>query len=606
DRHLEFFVESWNALTEPHTNTATDVSWDKGQATVRWDFARRAIPPRKGRTYHWRNIWGWCLRRFPEQRRRAPLRIFHYLDNFKRYPDEKVIRQVAEQGADTFILHENWRLDMANDESPYDARRLRRTIQACHRHGLRAGLYVRGNEDGIRRSFAQYMRPYLQRNWDGIYMDYGTPVCYMGVEENAPGGRIGFREYHAMTRRIREFVGPDGFHISHSGSFFSAIGHTHVDAYLGGEQEKGALLKNPTVHAYFSGLAVAPSTLWTAAFPTYRTAKILPFLASTLQAPFLHLGTQVPYSSLSHPEVPSQITFARPLWRLWELFDGLKDIRVLSSAAGGHALRTDGRFTGASVLVSRGGDALVVVANFAAGTRKVGVAVDWRAIGLEPGRHGFALNSTYEGNQFSPCSPASRLRTTLEGHGIGGWLIVRDPQVWQRKLAFFARPYADPAEDREQHARELAEIQGRRFMPSSWKNCFLRLSIPNWPNNYEDSIFFDMWDNQIELQDRTDRKNPVVLGYVSKAGLTATIPRKRDTINAGEASPWIPLDSLKRIEGRRRLGLATRRGAAEFYSLVKAEISPCPAVCADTRELKYNNDIDLDWSLLTFDILVQK
>ena len=175
DRHLEeFFVESWNALAGEHTNTSTEVAWDAGTARVSWNFAKE---PRDvtGRTYHWRNIWGWCLKRFPA--RAAPSAVPHLPlpDNFERYPEEKVIRQAAEQGGNVFILHENWRLDMANGEMPYDPRRLRQTIELCHQHGFRVGLYVRGNEDAIRKSFAEPLRPYLQRDWDGIYMDYGSP-----------------------------------------------------------------------------------------------------------------------------------------------------------------------------------------------------------------------------------------------------------------------------------------------------------------------------------------------------------------------------------------------------------------------------------------------
>ena len=602
DRHLEFFVESWNSLTQDPANTSTDIQWEGSKATIQWDFEKTAHAL-NGRPYQWRNIWGWCLRQFPVERHHPPFRIFHYLDNFDRYPKQEVIRQVAEQGANILILHENWRLDLKNGEMPHDLALLKQTSDCCHKHGLRLGLYVRGNEDCIRKSFAEHLRPYLKPNWDGIYMDYGSPMCYTSMEENAPGGRIGFREYHRMSRKIREFVGPDGFHISHSGSFFSAIGYTYVDAYLGGEQEKGALLKDTTVHAYFSGLSIAPSSLWTAAFPTYRTSKVLPFLASTLQAPFLHLGTQFPYSSLSHPRIPSLITFARPLWKLWELFDEIKDIRAYSTQNTQGLFVTDGAETGASMMIAPNGDALVVAANFSDSTRDIHVRLDTQKIPWKPGQFVFALTSNHKQSVFQPVGSIDQLQTQLEGCGVGGWLIVHNPEAWQQKLARFARPYALPTEEEQQtYRQQLAKIKADRFDPPKWEQCYLQVSIPNWPNNYEDSVWFDLFESTVELLDLTNPEKPERIGYISRHGLVPTLPEKQDYIWPGVETPWIPLHSIPCVKAGSpiQLGLATRRGEFEFYTFVKAVISPQPKVCEETRELVYNNDIDLDWSLLTF------
>ena len=40
----------------------------------------------------------------------------------------------------------------------------------------------------------------------------------------------------------------------------------------------------------------------------------------------------------------------------------------------------------------------------------------------------------------------------------------------------------------------------------------------------------------------------------------------------------------------------------EFYNFLKAELSPIPGFAQRTYEITYNNEIDLDWSLLTFNI----
>ena len=132
-------------------------------------------------------------------------------------------------------------------------------------------------------------KPFLKKDYDGIYMDYGSPITYMQLEENAPAGRIPFHEYYNMTKKLREFVGDDGVLISHSGACFSAIGHTTVDSALTGEQEHGLIFKDRKNHAYLCGISVCCPSLWTAAFPHYRSKKVIPFLASTLQSPFLHL-----------------------------------------------------------------------------------------------------------------------------------------------------------------------------------------------------------------------------------------------------------------------------------------------------------------------------
>ena len=59
-------------------------------------------------------------RRVVNCRQHALFRIFHYLDNFVRYPAEKIIRQASAEGANLFMLYENWRLDGKNGEFVFD------------------------------------------------------------------------------------------------------------------------------------------------------------------------------------------------------------------------------------------------------------------------------------------------------------------------------------------------------------------------------------------------------------------------------------------------------------------------------------------------------
>jgi hypothetical protein len=603
DRHLEWFVESWCSLTPDYKNTETDIRWRNRTATVDWTFQKKPVLV-AGRPYQWENTWGWAIRRFPVERRQPPLRIYHYLDNFQRYPSDKLIGQVAEEGANVFILHESWRLLMRDGTFPYDVKELKRTIRSCHRRGLRVMLYVRGNEDGIVEDFGCHLAPFLKHNYDGVYMDYGSARSFTNKEEYSPGGRIHFRQFDLKTRRVRDFVGEDGLFISHSGSGFSAVGHTVLDAYLGGEQEKGLLIQNQTLHSYFSGVSVAPSSLWTGAFPTYRTRKMLPFLATTSQMPFLHAGTQMHSCSLDHPHAPSTLTFARPLWKLWQIFDGRRDIRVYSSQSTDGIFSTDNADTGVSLWADRLGNVLLIVSNFRDKSCEVKTTVDWEKLGLAPGKTCHRLHAGEMECAAERDSTQSAFTATLEGYGITGWLIAETSSGWAAALKRFVNPYPTHPATEKAHTKKIAHLRQTRFETTPWRETFLRVWVQNYPNNYEDALWWDLFENVVELRDLTRKER--LLGYVGAEGFGKTPPKREKLLWPGIVSPWIPLSKLlKEAGGTHRLGLCTKRMQDvknEFYNFVKAELSPVAGVTGETRSIEYNNDIDLDWSRLTFDI----
>jgi len=605
DRHLEYFVESYNSLSNDYHNTETDISWNKKKATVTWNFQKQPkLTP--GRAYQWSNTWGWALRCFPNKRKHPPFRIYHYFDNFTRYPSEKIVKQAASQGANLFILHENWRFDIKNGEFAEDRSLLKRTIRNIHKCGMRTALYVRGNEDEIKEDFAASLMPYLKKDWDGIYMDFGSPAAFTSCDEFSPGGKIAFRFHYNLTRKLREAVGRDGVLLSHSGSFFSAVGHTTANGYVSGEQEKGQLIKNRLLHAYYGGISVAPSTLWTAAFPTYRTRESIPYLATAAQSPFINLGTQMPTSSLVHPDVPSVITFQRPLWQLWGLFEGKKNIHVYSTYESSTIFRTDSAETGACLLVDDKGDSLLVVSNFLAKTRSVSVWIDWKKIHLKPGRNTFALNSNYERNRYSRVILENRFSEKLEGFGVTGWLLANSAGGWKARLDRFASPYAVFPKDETRYRQNVELVRKQRFEPPAWKECYLRVTIPVWPNNYEDSIWWDLFDNAVELREVNKNGSHRSLGYISAKGLARKWPEKKDYIWPGISTPWIPLHKIIKSQsgdGPVRFCLVTRRQKNfEFYSFVQIELSPVPGPDKHAYPIVYNNEIDRDWSRLNFDV----
>ena len=81
---------------------------------------------------------------------------------------------------------------------------------------MRAAFDVRGNGDCVKEDLAGTILPFLRKNWDGLYMDFGSPYGFQTVDEMAPGGRIQFRDYYYQSRRLRERLGPEGVYLSHS------------------------------------------------------------------------------------------------------------------------------------------------------------------------------------------------------------------------------------------------------------------------------------------------------------------------------------------------------------------------------------------------------
>ncbi|HCE43269.1 MAG TPA: hypothetical protein DET40_06955 [Lentisphaeria bacterium] len=607
DKHIEFFVECWNSLGCDPRNTETEIKWDKYKAAVRWNFQKKETFT-EGRACQWRNTWGWTIRQFPKERPRMPLRIYHYIDMLKHYPTDWQIRAIAAEGANLLIVHEGWRLDVKQGEFPYNHKEMKRVSKSCKKHGLRLALYVRGNEDQILEDSGESLRPYLKYNFDGVYMDYGGAWSFITNEdENAPGGRLKMRLYDLKMRRVREFVGPDGIFISHTGSFLSAAGQTSCDLYLGGEQEKGRLLENRSIHSYFSGLSICPSSLWTAAFPTYRTRAMLPFLASTAQSPFLHLGCQFPTSSLNHPQVPQAVNFVRPLWRLWRLFDGQGKVSAFSDQnTPAEVFRLKSRNTGTCAFVNRKGEMLLIASNFSSDKNNISLAPDFSKLGAENNDYCIRLGpeAIPKPDFYNPEKRSKLLSAETIGHGLSAWLFTSEPGKWKGRLEDFSAPY--PGEGKEGAAlrKSIQDEISRRRNPPAWKEAYIRAWVPNFVNTYEDSIWWDLYENTIELVDLSGRKERL-LGFLSSEGLVKDAPDPEHYLWPGVVTPWIAVHRIPGMKGRKKLAFRTRRGKFEFYSWICVELSDQKELTEKTYRLEFNNEIDLDWSKLEFDVVIK-
>ena len=597
DKHIEWFMEGSNSLGADPDNVRTVLQWDMGTPHLAWDFLRerRSNP---GRPWQWRNQWGWTLCRAPRRRRHPPLRMYHYLDFARRYPSDGQIAGMADEGADLLILHEEWRSDPQDGASPYDEAEFQRVTDSVHRRGMALAVYIRGNEMSVREDGADWFDHLLMADRDGLYMDFGTPICFAaGQDETYPGGRIGFREWCLTMRELRERVGEHGVLLSHSGPFFAACGMTGlIDGYVAGEGERGILLRDRTAHAYFSGLSVAPPTMWTAAFPDYRSPRAVPFLASVGQMPHVTLGTQIESSSLHHPNTPGVVTFARPLWRLWGILHGRHDLEVLHEQNAPAMFASDSAETAACLFETEEGDRLLVIANMAETPREVSTRLCVPASDL---RTAIFLNPNVSPPDARPIPVADCFRASLPAYGVAGWLLARDAGQWEGSLERFRRPYPAPSEADRAWLAEIEALRQARFEPAPEERLYVRFFVPTRPAAFEDSIWWDLFDNWNELVRLLPGGEREALGYVSAKGLVAEKPDKADYLWPGVSTPWIALHEVL-PPGRHELALCTLHHGEPFYSFVKGEFTADPGAVADVAAFRFANELDDDRSRLTF------
>ena len=602
DKHLEWFLEGANSPCTDVKNTATSVRWNGASPVVEWDFLRnRAASPRG--IWQWRNQWGWTICRAPVRRRRAPLRFYHWIGFLPRYPSDSQIEKMAREGADLLVLHESWRTDVQNGHTPYDEAEFRRVVATAHRHDIRMAVYIRGNEPSIREEQAEWFDAYFRRDYDGLYMDYGSPICYTcGAEETYPGGRIAFREYYLAMRAVRRRVGERGIFLSHSGPFFAACGMTGlIDGYVAGEGERGVLLSSPTAHAFFSGLSVAPPAMWTAAFPDYRTPRAVPFLAAVGQMPHVSLGTQIETSSLQHPAEPGAVTFARPIWKLWGLLRGQHDLLCLHKQNSEGVFTTDSEDTTTCLFGAADGTRLLIAANVSAEPRKLSVRVNWRAAGGAPG----AGDTVLRLNPHSDPPAAERtalpdaFEAAVPGHGLSAWLLTPKPADWAAAVKSFREAYPKPDAADRAYEQEIESLRKARFEPVPRRKLFMRLSVTSLPVAWEDSIWWDLYENWNEFVRLGPKGGHERLGFISAKGFVAQKPERADYLWPGVKTPWIALHDLLPA-GRHDLAVYTLHYGEPFYSFVRADFTTDPATEADRFTIRFANELDSDRSRLSF------
>ena len=598
DLYGEFFLESGATLSGNMADGSSEVRWNGRSPSAVWHFQNKPAHTRC-RPWQWRNRWGWIIAPPPARRRLPPQQIYQYIDNYRHYPDQAELASIADAACQVLVLHSNWRRDAKNDGVPYDRKRFREIVDFAHARGIRIAVYVRGNEKEIRESAAAWFPRYLRRDFDGLYMDYGSPLSQdEPANEDYPGGSVCFYRHYRNLRRLRERVGEHGILISHTGGDFSALGLSLTDGYISGEAERGILIRNRREHEYFTMAAAAVGTLWSAAFPEYSTMRIIPFLAAAGQAPHSPLGVQFKSSSLRHPPVPGiNDAVFRPLWRLWSVFAKESDITVFNDC-NSEGIFGSGPGRGHYLMISKDRKrALLVVSSFSA--ENTPVHVEWSRTSFDPAG-----------------KICRRLRPGLHAPGEAElWKKhVLDPGFQEYPaMAFFWSaeeenwdPYRTAYPPCGAKGMEyLKEVEDQRAMRSAECNrgnlLFRVIADNSICTSLEDTNFFDLYDNTLELVILHENGKTEKIGEIGKKEFyrDKACPGE-DRLLPGDTSAEFSLNELL-PPGRRRLGVRSLHFGEPFYSLISVQLKDADQPDAPWRQLDFYNELEADRALLTWE-----
>jgi hypothetical protein len=591
--YAEFFMEGCNSLSKDPADSASGVTWQGGSPTLRWTFQKRPYP--RPIINQWRNQWGWVIRPASAQRHQPPLRMYHYFDNYRRYPEPDQVKAIAAAGCDVLVMHENWRLDAQNDGIPFEPVRFARLLEELHAEHIRLAVYVRGNEDSIAEHKAAWFDRHLKRNFDGLYVDYGGP-CHEVTppDESCNGGRLHLRKHYLKWRALRQRVGEDGVLYSHTGPFFSAIGMPFVDGYVSGEGERGLLVRGRAEHEYYSMAPVITGTMWVAAFPEYASPRMAPFLAATGQYPHNTLGRQFPTSSLVHPPEPGINDAAfRTLWRIWSVLRAERDLAVFNDYNSRGVFPRD-RETGHYLMVSQDRRvALLVLSNFRdEGRRDIDCTVAWP---FKP--EGMNVRLLAERESHQDACPAM---LELPGYGVAGLLLTAPGVDVDALLAEYRRPAPELGVKGRAYLAEVADQRRLREDPPVWENIHLFLSVPpSPPATYEESLIVDLYNNTFELIEIEADGTLRPIAWIDKRGAVRE-PSPEAQLAAGDCSPPVELAGLL-PPGVRRLAVRSLHLGEEFYSFCQVTLSPTSD--PDDRRayrLEFFNDLEPNRARITF------
>ena len=594
--YCEFFVEGGNGVSGKKGESASGIRWrDDRHPVLHWNFAAKPTD-----NFYWRNQWGWIVRPAARTRHTPPLPMYHWMDNFDRYPHAEELDAICRSGVGVLILHECWRSDAQDGGVPFDIAAFRKLVENAHARGIRVCVYMRGNEKSVHEDGCSWFGRYLRRDYDGLYMDYGGPYSEcVPPDESYPEGQILFRAHYLKYRRLRETVGPEGLLYSHTGPFYSALGMAMVDGYTSGEGERGILIRGRAEHEYYGMCGYGSGSMWTAAFPEYGSPRMTPFLAFSGQAPHAPLGFASFSSSLSHPRVPGITDRAfRDLWTLWNVFRDERDVAVLNDFNSAGVFPDEPRIGHYLMISHDRSRALLVVTNFDENAeRTAAAAVDWSRTGFTPGEM-TALG--FDGAHGVTAHPG-KSEVTLEPNQVAGFLFAapgRKPEP---------PPCPDPMDPAElpsgkSYLETVARQRAMRETPLKGKEVYLTISNvgSDLCASYEPSLLDDLYDMRHELIEFLPDGNIRSYGYLERHGLHEQpsgdyIDRKRNT------SYRLPLRPLLG-PGRHDLAIRNWHQGELFYSWIVAVLENDRG---ESFRFRFCNELEPDRAFLHFPVELQ-
>ena len=595
--YAELFVEGHSTLSGKVKDAQTSLRWSGNSPAFSWKFQNGPFP--KPNINQLRNQWGWIIRPAQNSRHLPPMRMYHYFDNYLRYPTDEIVSAIAATGCDILIMHENWRTDSQNDGIPFDVPAFKRLRDALHAQGIRLAVYIRGNEESVRMRHASWFPRILQRDFDGLYMDYGGPFNRSTKpNESFCGGRILFREHYHDMRMLREAVGPDGLLFSHTGPSFSAISMPFMTGYVSGEGERGMLIRGRREHAYFSMATVITGTLWSAAFPEYASPEIVPHLAATGQYPHSALGRQFLTSSLVHPSVPGvNDTAFVPLWKLWRLFRDERDISVDNDYNSSGLFARDERSGHCLMRAATGTWGMLILSNFEPEARTVSAEVNWKRLGIDAESLQWCLLK----DNSAIVLEAAPKEVQLGAYGVAGILFARSDFNLQRPMSVYECPEPPLSKCAREYLLEVETQKEMRLAPEKWEQTWLRISIPPLsPTPYEDSMTNDLYNNAHELLESQPDHTWRRLGWLDQTGFVAELDAGRNLF-AGMTTPALCLNTLLG-PGRHALAIRSTHRGDPFYIFCQAELAPTRDFDEIVRVVKFFNDLEPDRAYLRFEV----
>ena len=594
--YMELFMEGHSTLSNKREDAESSIKWDGISPEISWRMQKRAFP--RPLINQIRNQWGWTIKPAPTERHQPPMRMYHYFDNYERYPSDETIAAVIAAKCDVFVMHENWRMDTQNDGVPFDAAAFEKLRDALHANNIRLAVYIRGNEESVVMRQVSWFKHLLKYNFDGLYMDYGSPYGHsMPPSELYCGGRIPFRRYYHIMRTLRNQIGPDGVFYSHTGPSFCALTMGFMSGYVSGEGERGLLIRGRREYDYYSMSAMGVGTLWSAAFPEYASPEIVPYIASSGQYPHNNLGEQFLTSSLVHPRVPgiNDQNFI-PIWKLWSIVKNERDLRIINDYNSSDIFaknEQDGHY----IFINRAGNmALAIFANFKNETRDIDISIDFERIGFPVDN--FTKNVLNNGT----AEMVSELPATLSvgSFGVAGILFTAPQLDAATLLQSYLAPEAPLSATGKAYLERVAEQRKFRNDPPAWKETFLRVEVPEMsPTPYEDSMTIDLFNNSFEFGVIGEDGEFTRLCWIDRNGINQEHDGKANLF-AGDSAPVIRLNDFG-FKGRVQFALYSTHASGDmpFYSFCYAHLSST-ADGKDSYRIEFLNDIEPDRAYLKF------